>query len=63
MEVNGLGLVAEDGEAAVLPAQKITDNPLISILIGGACGGIAAWAGRLWMRKRAQPAADGTVAT
>lgn len=57
VEVNGLGFVAEDGEAAVLPVQKITDNPLISIVIGGAYAGIAAWAGRLLMRKRAQPQA------
>ena len=63
VEVNGLGFVAEDGEAAVLPLQKITDNPLISIVIGSAYAGLAAWAGRLVMRKRAQPAAapDSTV--
>jgi hypothetical protein len=53
VEANGLGFVAQDGEAAVLPLQKITDNPLISILLGGAYAGVAAWAGRTVMRRRA----------
>jgi hypothetical protein len=57
VEVNGLGFVAEDGEAAVLPLQKITDNPLISMVLGAAYAGLAAWAGRMLMRKRRQAAA------
>jgi hypothetical protein len=57
VEVNGLGFVAEDGEAAVLPLQKITDNPLISMVLGAAYAGLAAGAGRMLMRKRRQAAA------
>jgi hypothetical protein len=62
LEVNGLGFVAEDGEAAVLPLQKITDNPLISIVLGGLYAGIAAWSYRTLMRRRnAQAPPDSAV--
>jgi hypothetical protein len=61
VEVNGRAFVAEDGEAAVLPLQKITDNPLLSMVLGGAYAGLAAWAGRTLMRKRPPPPAPDTT--
>jgi len=64
VEVNGLGFVAEDGEAAVLPLQKITDNPLLSIVLGSLYAGIAAWSYRTLTRKRtAPPPAPNTTVT
>jgi hypothetical protein len=61
VEVNGRGYVAKDGEAAVLPLQKVTDNPLISIVLGGAYAAVAAWAGRTLMKKRAPTGPSGAV--
>lgn len=60
VEVNGMGFVARDGEAVVLPLKKVTDNPLVSIVLGGIYAGVAAWVGRTVMHKRT-PAPTGTV--
>lgn len=63
LEVNGLGFVAQDGEAEVLPLQKITDNPLLSAVLGGIYAAIGAWSWRTLMRRRKAPAPppDSTV--
>lgn len=55
LEVNGRGYLAVDGEAKALPLQKVTENPVLSLALGGAYTALGGWAWRMIMRKRAAP--------
>jgi hypothetical protein len=52
VEVNGRAFVARDGEALVLPLQKISENPLVSAAVGGASTWLVVWAWQALTRRQ-----------
>lgn len=53
VEVNGRAFLAVDGEAKALPLQKVTENPVLAVALGGAYSALGGWAWRMIAKSRA----------